>query len=182
MRRVLALVLLLAASAAGAVPINIGWVHPTKYVDGTDLPLSHITGTRIEWGTCNADNTFGTKLGEVIAPAPSVNISTPDLPVGTYCIRAFTRVVSGTESNPTTVLAHTIPPVPTPPTNLRVSSLVVYNVVKQTDRFVMLPVGTVPAGTACIGGQSVNGYYAVPRASVTWTGSVRPVVVVAQCS
>jgi hypothetical protein len=57
----------------------------------------------------------------------------------------------------------------------------VYNVVKKTNGFVLVVVGTVPLNTPCIVSQSVNGYYAVPTSAVTWTG-VKSVVVVAQCS
>lgn len=57
----------------------------------------------------------------------------------------------------------------------------VYNVVKKTDGFVMVAVGTVPLNTPCIKTQTVNGYYAVPSSQVTWSGSVRSIVVVAKC-
>ena len=59
---------------------------------------------------------------------------------------------------------------------------VVYTVVKQVDRFIMLPVGTVASGTECIADQTVNGYKVIPRSAVQWSGSVRPDVVVAVCS
>jgi hypothetical protein len=54
-------------------------------------------------------------------------------------------------------------------------------VIKTKNRFVLLPVGTVPANTPCDTTQSVNGHYAVPRDAVTWSGTVEPDVVVAQC-
>lgn len=58
----------------------------------------------------------------------------------------------------------------------------VYNVVKKNDGFVMVVVGAVPLNTLCIKAQTINGYYAVPVAKVTsWTGTVRPIVVVAKC-
>jgi hypothetical protein len=58
----------------------------------------------------------------------------------------------------------------------------VYNVVKKNDGFVMVVVGSVPLNTLCIRTQTVNGYYAVPVSKVTsWTGTVRPIVVVAKC-
>ena len=59
----------------------------------------------------------------------------------------------------------------------------VYNVVKQDNRFVLLPVGTVPPGTSCDMNNQVNGRGAVPVSEVVWSAgvTVRPVVVVALC-
>ena len=57
----------------------------------------------------------------------------------------------------------------------------VYRIVNRVDRFLLVSVGTIPPGVQCIAAHSVNGNYAVPRASVTWGGTVRPDVVVAQC-
>lgn len=58
----------------------------------------------------------------------------------------------------------------------------VYNVVKKNDGFVLVAVGSAPLNTLCVRTQVVNGYYAVPVSKVTsWSGSVRPIVVVAKC-
>jgi hypothetical protein len=65
--------------------------------------------------------------------------------------------------------------------NFGTSETTVYNLVKKTNGFIFVAVGTVPLNTTCDLNQTVNGYYAVPVASVTWTGTVRPVVVVARC-
>jgi hypothetical protein len=59
---------------------------------------------------------------------------------------------------------------------------IVYNLVKRTNGFIFVAVGTVPLNTPCDLAQSVNGYNVVPVASVTWSGTVRPVVVVARCT
>lgn len=61
------------------------------------------------------------------------------------------------------------------------TSTTAYTVIKRRDSLLMLPVGTVPLGTQCLAGQTVNGYYVVPRASVTFTGGARPEVVFASC-
>lgn len=58
----------------------------------------------------------------------------------------------------------------------------VYNVVKRDNGFVLVQVGTVPLNTPCDITQTVNGRYAVPVSAVTWSGSVRTIVVVAQCA
>ena len=60
---------------------------------------------------------------------------------------------------------------------------VVYTVVKQPNRFVLLPIGTVPPGTTCDPNNTVNGHMVVPTEDVVWTSETgsRPVVVVAPC-
>jgi hypothetical protein len=72
--------------------------------------------------------------------------------------------------------------VPEPPGNIVVSETVVYTVVKRVDGFRLYPVGTVPPNTPCISSETINGYNVVPRSSVTWSGDIRPDVVVAKCA
>jgi hypothetical protein len=61
----------------------------------------------------------------------------------------------------------------------------VFMALRQTDRLVMLPVGTVPGQTACDPNNGVVAagvsYYAVPTSAVTWSGTTRPEVVFAKC-
>jgi hypothetical protein len=142
--------------------------------------------TRIEYGTCvgTAPNyTFGTKAGEATFNAPATSGTIPGHSAGTtVCFRAYSRLASLVESDPTGVVYRVFAPAkPMPPSGLTVTELVAYTVVKQKDRFVMLPVGTIPGSTECDTSQSVNGYYVVPRSVVTWSGSVKPDVVVAKC-
>jgi hypothetical protein len=58
----------------------------------------------------------------------------------------------------------------------------VFTIVKQVNRFVLIPIGTIPIGTHCFPDQYINGYFAVPRELVQWGGSVEPLVVVAECA
>lgn len=59
----------------------------------------------------------------------------------------------------------------------------VYNVVKRDNGFVLVFVGTAPLNTPCDITQYVNGYNVIPVSAVTsWSGTVRPIVVVAKCS
>jgi hypothetical protein len=165
---------------------DLSWVHPTQFVDGTTLALSQIARTEVQYGVCN-----GTKSGFLATPAPvTINVLPPpalakvsNLAPGIWCFRARTVATTSTTPSDWTgyVWKEILPPAPKPPTNLLVSSTVAYSVVKRVDRFAMVAVGTVPAGTSCIPDQTVNGYYVVPRASVQWTGSVKPDVVVATC-
>lgn len=171
-----------------AADVAVTWTNPTQNVDGSAIPASgtgQLTGNRVEWGSCagTAPNyTFGTAAGQQSFATPTTAYTVPALAPGTHCFRAFASTTYG-ESGPSGVASRVIaPPLPLPPTGLTVAQLTVYTVLKRDDRFVMLPVGTVPAGTACDTTQSVNGYYVVPRGAVTWSGTVKPAVVVATCS
>jgi hypothetical protein len=62
-----------------------------------------------------------------------------------------------------------------------VSAPTAYNVLKHRNELLLLPVGTVPIGTPCDVRYSVNGRYVIPRELVTWSGSIRPAIVVAAC-
>lgn len=57
-----------------------------------------------------------------------------------------------------------------------------YNIFKQVNRVVMVPVCTIPVPFACDPKQQINGFMAVPTSAVTWTGSSRPKVVYASCA
>lgn len=177
------------AGIAGAADITVLWTNPTTRTDGSALPAAQLRGTRIDYGTCASTSppAFGSKQGEVLAPAGVTTVIIPDLVPGVYCAVAYARAINPTDStiqesaasNAATKTIVAAPP--SPPTGLTAQSGVAYTVVKQIDRFVLLPVGTIPVGTPCITSQSVNGFYAVPRSAVVWAGSVRPDVVVGQC-
>lgn len=180
--------LVLGVSRALAANVAVSWTNPTQNVDGSAIPVTgagRLVGNRVEWGTCTGtapNYTFGTSAGQQVFTTPTAAYTVPNLAPGTHCFRAYASTTYG-ESGPSGVAAKVIaPPLPQPPTGLTVAVLTVYTVLKRDDRFVMLPVGTVPAGTACDTTQSVNGYYVVPRGAVTWSGSVKPAVVVATCS
>lgn len=185
----LAMLLVFAVPAAFAADAQLTWTNPTQHTDNTPIPATgtgRLLLTRIEYGTCagTAPNyTFGTKAGESLFNVPATSGTISGHAGGsTVCFRAYAQLASGTESAPTGVVYKTFAPsVPQPPASLAVTELIAYTVVKQRDRFVLLPVGTVPANTQCDPTQSVNGHYVVPRAAVTWSGSVKPDVVVAKC-
>lgn len=180
-----AIALCLGASPTHAGDAVLTWTLATQNTDGTAIPASgptSLASTRVEWGSCSGSN-FGTKAGEQIVAKPATTYTVTNLSAGTYCFRAYSRTVAGLESAPTNAVTKTILQAPpNPPGNLVVADLVVYQVIGTPDAFALLPVGTVPAGTACDPTQSINGRYAVPRAAVTWYGSVKPQIVVAQCS
>lgn len=180
-----AFALCLSASPANAGDAALTWTLATADTEGNAIPASgptSLAATRIEWGTCSGSN-FGTASGQQIVATPATTYTVTGLAAGVWCFRAYSRTVAGLESAPTNAVTKTILQAPPqPPGNLTVADLVVYQFIGTTDAIALNPVGTVPAGTACDPSQSVNGRYAVPRAAVSWYGSVRPRVVFAQCS
>ena len=180
-----AFALCLSASPASAGDAVLTWTLATANTDGSAIPATgptSLAATRVEWGTCSGSN-FGTASGQQIVATPAVTYTVTGLAAGVWCFRAYSRTVAGLESAPTVAVTKTILQAPpNPPGNLTVADLVVYQFIGTTDAVTLLAVGTVPAGTACDPAQSVNGRYAVPRAAVTWYGSVRPRVVFANCA
>lgn len=173
-----------AVATAIAADLTVTWTPPTQNTDGSAIPASgagSVASARVEWGTC-AGSSFGTAAGQQIVAAPAVTATVTGLAPATWCVRVFARNTYGAESAASNVASRTLaPPTPRPPTSVTATELIAYTVVKQRDRFVLLPIGTVPGDTPCDTTQSVNGHYVVPRAAVTWSGSVKPDVVVARC-
>lgn len=60
-----------------------------------------------------------------------------------------------------------------------------FTLLKQADRFVLLPIGAVDVGTPCMSTYGVTAagklYFAVDRTLVRYSGNVRPLIVLAQC-
>lgn len=193
----LALVVLdmLSLSVARAADVTVRWTQSTQYVDGSPLPANEITANRVAWGTCNG-TAFGTKLGEhKLAPSTSDVIT--GLAAGKYCIMLFTTAAPlgqpSTESDPSSAVSVTIdapaPKKPQPPSGgsatVATISPTAYSVIKSAEQLVLLPVGTVPIGTACDTAQGVvrggSVFNVVPTRAVTFTGSARPLVTLASC-
>lgn len=184
LRLTLAVAALIFVAPAYAGEARLDWQNPTQNVDSTFIPPTgegRLVGNRVQWSICTTNGNFGTLVGEHVSTEPIQWYTVQNLNVGTWCFRVSASTTYG-ESAWSNVASKVIAPVlPAPPTGLTVAATTVYTVVKREDRFVMLPVGTVPADTQCDTTQSVNGHYVVPRAAVTWSGSVQPDVVVAQC-
>ena len=104
---------------------------------------------------------------------------------GTYEVALTQTDPEGDESGFSNIVRKVQPGESLPPVIIG-NQLTAYTVVKQPDRFVLLPIGVVPAGTSCDPNNSVNGHGAVPTEAVIWTCEdeatcARPVVVVALC-
>jgi len=88
----------------------------------------------------------------------------------------------GTESDYSGEAMKSIVTKPQPPTMLKTVASTVYGISQSDDRLALYPIGTVPAGTPCDPGMTVNGLYQVDRAAVEFVGSVSPPVVFAECT
>ena len=190
--KAVSLFLLLAFSVpvAYGADITLTWTNATKNVDDSLIPTdpsqpNALVSTTIYWGACLPDDTPAQPLLEKTVPttvpgnqeSTQVIITTP----GRWCFVGVHTNNGGQTSDWSNPVFRQIYNVPKPPDNLTVQNVDVFYVIQRENRFSLLKVGTIPAGTACINTEYVNGYYAVPRDQVTWTSNTKPLVVVAQC-
>jgi len=123
------------------------------------------------------DNLAGTKIYQLVADIPDPITETftlTGLKSGDYEFVATSYTDTGATSRLSGSATKAV-------TALTVSDDRAYVVAKINDGFITVVAGTVPIGTECIEDQTVNGKYAVPRGSVSWTGTVRDTLVVAEC-
>jgi len=192
------LFLLVFSVSAQAADITLSWTNATRNDDattenpeGTLIPtdptdLIALKETVIYWSICTPEDTVTITEGlEKTIPttvpgqaeSTQIIVTTP----GRWCFVGTHENNTGGVSRLSNVAFRTVMVVPMPPQNLTVNAITVYYVIQRTNRFALLPVGTIPVGTACSTTEYVNGYYAVDRALVDWTSSTQPLVVVAQC-
>lgn len=163
MRALLLLLLLPLVVVAGETTLT--WTNPTDTESCS--PAGAYT------------NPGGTKIFMEVAdiPDPDQLISSHTLPgllPGTYRYMAVSYTTDG-------VLSRTSGEAEKVITDFVTTGTTVFYVVQQPGTFVLLSVGSIPTGVPCDVTQEVNGKYAVPTDQVTWTGTVRPLVVVAEC-
>lgn len=179
------LIALLAFVGLSANAATITWTNPTQYTDGSPLVAADIASTVVEW---SATQTFVAQIGSVIVNGSATTATAPDPPAGqTWYYRARTTVIAakgGGQSAPSNVASKTTPfSPPNPPSNLTVqANNTAWTIVQSRDRVALVAVGTVATGTACDASQPVLDKWVVPRAAVTFVGTVRPEVVLAACS
>lgn len=173
------LVALLITSLALAGSAGVNWTPATLNDDGSTLVDR--TGYKVYYGQSAA------ALTQVqTTPANATSYTITGLSPGTWYISVTTLSQSLGESvKPAPVAVTIAQPKPLPPSNITAVQLIAYMALRQKDRFVMIPVGTVPADTKCDpnNGAVASGvsYFAVPTTSVVWSGTTRPEVVFAQC-
>jgi len=182
---------------------DISWVAPTQNTDGT--PLTNLAGFKIYYATTQAGVATATPI--VIANPATLAYRINGQPNSIYYYQMTAYNSNSVESTRTGFVNNTINKVtvnasafvdittvpnppggvviapPQTPPSLAATAPAVYNVVKKTNGFVLVYVGQVPLNTPCDITQTLNGYYAVPVSAVTlWAGTVKPIVVLAQCS
>ena len=167
--------------------VTLTWTNATQNEDGSAIPATgdnSLDTTTLEYAACISGQLSAPRLSKTVAASFETDIVSIVTP-GDWCFVAFHTNVAGTRSAESNIAIKTIlPAVPNPPALLTVTDLVVYTIVKQKDKFVLLAVGRVLAGTACNPNESVNGHYVVPNDAVLWTSATgpRPIVVVAKCA
>ena len=163
-----------------AAVITLTWVAPTENIDGTEL--TDLDGYVIYWGASSRDYSGSHTIND-----ETLTEHTMCLAAGTYYFAMTAFDADGNESAYSNEVLKTEDGIcvtaPLPPVILQQEETV-FHVIKQPDRFVLLPIGTVPAGTVCDPNQSVNGHGVVPADAVIWSpgSTARPVVVVAECN
>jgi hypothetical protein len=196
--RAILFLLLLSVSTAQAADITLSWTNATRNDDattenpeGTLIPTDPadpdaLKETEIFWSICTPEDTvtitegLDTTIPTTVpgqAESTQIVITTP----GRWCFVGVHRNNSDQQSRLSNVAFRTVFNVPMPPQNLTVNSITVYYVIQRKNRFALLPVGTIPIGTACSSTEYVNGYFAVDRDLVEWSSGTQPLVVVAQC-
>jgi len=153
---------------------------------------SALAGYKIYYA--NTQAAVPTSIPIVVQGGATTTYDITGLTAGTrhYGVKAFNNLqtdspITGFVSNTITTdtgsasVSVTVDTIPGAPTLFTVAQTA-YNIVKKTNGFVMLPVGTIPLNTPCDPEQTVNGFNVVDRTLVTWSGSIQPEVVVAKCS
>jgi hypothetical protein len=146
---------------AGAGEASLSWAAPTRNCDGTSL--TNLT---------SYDMTYGQK--RVALPLTPLSYTVKGLTPGTWWFSL--AAVTPTERSEFITVEKTVAPA-----EFVTTSTLAYAVVKGVDKLILVSVGSVPLGTVCNSLISVNGNYVVPRSAVTWSGTVKPDVVVARC-
>ena len=76
---------------AQAAKLHVTGVAPTPNIDGT--PLTDLTGIRVEWGSCNADGSFGAYQAGInitgVLPGATFSAWIYPTALNPVCARAF---------------------------------------------------------------------------------------------
>ena len=188
----LLLLLLLFAPAVYALEVTLSWTNATQNEDGTQIPATgplafHLTdATTIAYGLCDGAGDVAPPITLVSFPPAATGTTVSAAAAGDWCFKAFHKNQNNTVSVFSNVATKTVLPTAPQPPVLIVVDTVVYDILKRPDAILFLAVGTVPPDTECDPANSAQGMgdtkYAVPKALVTWFGTVEPDVVVADCS
>jgi len=174
---------------------SLTWVNPTTNTDNTGIPATcpagqtqcgKLTFTRMEYGSCSG-TAFGTKVGEIMVPAPGQAAIVNNLVPQMFCFRAFARNDYTNESIASNVALKTIvAPTPKPPTGLTaLAGATAYAIKPDYTGFGPMQrggiVGTLKVNALCTARQRIYGtdLYRVPKAAVAFTANPQDYVVAA---
>jgi len=93
MKRLLLLAALLPISAFAAT-VNVTWVQPTTYEDGSPLPASEIQHYRLAWSV------RGVAQPDIIVPVGATYTLNTGTLTGRTCVTLFTVATDDQESEP----------------------------------------------------------------------------------
>jgi hypothetical protein len=180
------LALVLFPAGAFAATVNGNFTLPTKYVDGSDLPVANIKHIRIEIGTCTATNAFAVKEGEVLVAPPALTYSgTVARAFGKFCARGQTETTLGNLSAFTLAVNVTKDePNPQPPVLATPTVAAVFELVPDRLDGIRLGrnVGWVDAGTLCKDNEVLPGWYEVDGAVHFTKQNPKSAVLVTKCT
>jgi len=172
-------------SVVHAATVTVSWVAPTLCSDGTSISNCPITKYTVYQGQ------QGNVLTAVGGTAPNITtFVATNVSGGQWCYAVSASSQAGESALSMSACVTVTMPVPQPPAaptlSVTVSKTTAYDQLKSKDTLSLLPVGNVPAGTVCDPTQGMTKagiwYFVVPVSKVTFTGSARPLAVVAQCS
>lgn len=150
------------AGVALAGSLAVTWTHPTLNTDSSVIPAPPAAGslisTRVEFGTCQGTNIFGTKLGEASVNYPATSLTISNVAPGLYCIHAFSKNTYIVESAASLVVnKQIVAPTPQPPVIVTVTA-VAYEWHTKHNELRLAKVGTVALGVPC-DAQITGNYY-----------------------
>lgn len=180
----LLLALLLLPGLAQAATLTVNWQPPLTCSDGTPLSGCALTKYTVYSGLSGATKTVLSTTLPTVTTFAAVNTGP-----GNWCVQVSASSAGGESALSNEVCKVIAAPVPGVPGNVTltvtVASTTAYTLGKSPGLVVMLPYGTVPAGSSCDPAQGVfvNGVtYNVVLGTVTSTGSVKTVTPFARCS
>jgi hypothetical protein len=185
----LALVGIILATRADAATLEGSYTLPTKYVDGTDLPVANIEHVRVEVGTCTAAGEFGTVEGSQLVPPPATTftITVPRM-FGEFCAQAQTETTLANLSEFTLPVKVTkVEPQPEPPVFVTVATTVYEAKIHPTQGLVAgRQVGKAELGTRCYGDEEGRPFagpdlYRVWLSNVDLSKTPRSELLLAKC-
>ena len=83
---------------AFAAKLRVTWTAPTQNVDGS--ALTDLTGYRVEWGSCNADGSFGTYQAGINVTAPATSTWIYPTGLSPVCARVYSIATGNVLSAP----------------------------------------------------------------------------------